>query len=235
MRKIVVATLALLLGAEVAGAKDMAAAAPQSLTFAVTRNGESIGTHTVRFVNEGDRRKVSTDISFSVKTMGVAVYRYVHHSTENWQGDRLQSLSARTDDNGNTYKVEVSRIGEQLRVNREERKPIIRAPSLEQYLPAETKAESETVPGTTLPTSLWNVRLPAQSVLINIQHGRQSRFQVSKLGQETIKTSSQSVQATHYRYAGEIRFDQWFDANGRWVKAIFTAHDGSTIDYTLQE
>jgi hypothetical protein len=37
-------------------------------------------------------------------------------------------------------------------------------------------------------------------------------------------------------YAHAVRYmDQWFDERGRWVKGTFTAFDGSTIEYILQE
>jgi hypothetical protein len=228
-------TMALLLAAGGAAAEDTAALAPQSLTFIASRNGETLGTHTVRIASEGGRTTVVNNIDLALKAMGVTVYRYAHHSTELWQGARLQSLSARTDDNGSIYKVQVNRQGDALRVDREVRKLLIKAPSLEQILPAETSSASETQPGSLLPTALWNPRIATQSALLNAQHGKPSRIQVSKLGRDTVRTSRRSVEATRYRYTGDLRFEQWFDDRGRWVKAVFTAPDGSLIDYTLQE
>ena len=53
---------------------------------------------------------------------------------------------------------------------------------------------------------------------------------------EAVTTASgATVQATRYRYTGELRMDQWFDDRGRWVKAAFPAFDGSMIEYILQE
>ena len=224
-----------MLGADGAAGQNMAAAAPQALSFTATRNGQVLGTHTVRITDEGSRLRVVNSIDLNLKAVGVTVYRYVHHSTELWQGDRLQSLSARTEDNGAVYKVEVARQGEALRVNREERKPVIKAASLEQVLPAETRSASETLPGNMLPTALWNPKIATQSALLNAQLGKPSQIQVSKIGRGTVRTSSRTVEATQYRYTGDLRFDQWFDERGRWVKAVFTAPDGSLIDYTLQE
>jgi len=43
------------------------------------------------------------------------------------------------------------------------------------------------------------------------------------------------VDANHYRYSGDVNKDQWFDDSGRWVKTVFKASDGSTIEYILQE
>ena len=54
------------------------------------------------------------------------------------------------------------------------------------------------------------------------------------LGRETIRTASSSIDATRYRYTGDLVMDQWFDDAGRWVKTSFTASDGSTVEYVLK-
>ena len=207
MHRQLAAMAIMVLGVDGAAAQGLAAAAPQSLTFAASRNGQPIGTHTVRIVDQGDRRTVVNSIDLALKALGVTVYRYAHHSTEVWQGDRLQSLSARTEDNGATHKVQVNRQGESLRVDREERKSVIKAVSFEQVMPAETRSASETQPGTLLPTSLWYRRIATQSALLNAQSGKPSRIQVSKLGRDTVRTSRLSIEATRYRYAGDLRID----------------------------
>lgn len=235
MRALPVAMLVLLLGAEGAAGQDLAARAPQSLVFTATRNGEPIGTHAVRIVDQGEQRTVTNAINLSVTKLGLTVYRYAHQSTELWHGERLQSLTATTEDNGAVYKVRVNRQGDALRVDREERMPVVRAPSVEQFLPAEVRSSSETQPGSMLPTALWSPRIATQASLLNMQHGAPSRIQVSLVGRETVRTSSRAVEATRYRFVGDLKFDQWFDDRGRWVKAVFTAPDGSLIDYTLQE
>ena len=60
-------------------------------------------------------------------------------------------------------------------------------------------------------------------------------FHVTPLGREKVKTATGRVDANHYRYAGDVTKDQWFDDSGRWVKTLFKASDGSTIEYILQE
>lgn len=235
MRVLVVAMMTLLLGAESAAGEQVASAAQQSLTFAATRNGQPIGTHTIRIVDQGDLRTVTNDIRLDLKAMGLTVYRYVHNSTELWRGDRVQAIHATTEDNGTVYKVRVTRQGDALRVDREERKPIIKAASMEQFLPAETRSASEIQPGSMLPTALWSPKIASQSSLLNIQLGTPSRVQVNLVGRETVRTSRNAVEATRFRFSGDLRFDQWFDDRGRWVKAVFIAPDNSTIEYTLQE
>ena len=69
---------------------------------------------------------------------------------------------------------------------------------------------------------------------MNTQTGTEARIQVSVLGRETIRTTNASIDATHYRYTGDLVMDQWFDDTGRWVKTSFIASDGSTIEYVLK-
>jgi hypothetical protein len=234
MRKPIAASVAALLCSHVAfAAADQFAYSP-TVTFNVSRNGEQIGTHVLRFSEDGGRRVVAVEIDFTVKTMGVTIYRYIHRSKEVWQGDLLQSLSGTTDDNGARYTVNAIRKGDQLAVDREEIVPIVQAALMDQGLPRHNKS-SEAMLGTILPTSHWKRQQTSQSVLLNTQLGVQSKVQVTDLGRATIQTTTKSLETTHYRYTGGIKLDQWYDDRDRWVKARFIARDGSTVEYTLQE
>ena len=66
-------------------------------------------------------------------------------------------------------------------------------------------------------------------------HRNEAHVKICTLGRASVKTSSNALQATHYRYDGDIKMDQWFDDRGRWVKVSFKGSDGSTIEYVLQE
>ena len=60
-----------------------------TLSFAVYRNGEAIGRHTLAFQHNGADLTVSTTIDFAVKVLGVTAYRYIHRGQEVWNGDSL--------------------------------------------------------------------------------------------------------------------------------------------------
>ena len=49
-----------------------------TLSFAVYRNGEPIGRHTLAFQHNGRDLTVSTTIDFAVKVLGITAYRYTH-------------------------------------------------------------------------------------------------------------------------------------------------------------
>jgi len=186
-----------------------------TLTFAVHRNGEPIGRHTLAFQQSGSDLMVSTTIDFAVKVLGITAYRYSHRGQEVWAGDAFQSAFTQTDDNGTKYTVRAQRTANGIDVQR---------PSGREVMPAGT-----------LPTSHWNVRQIGQTTLLNTQNGAQAHIQVTPLGRDKVKTASGWIDANHYRYSGDVTKDQWFDDRGRWVKTTFKASDGSTIEYILQE
>jgi hypothetical protein len=77
-----------------------ASAAPAGITFKVVRGGSEVGTHTVRFRDEGDVLVAESAVRIQVRLAGFTVYRYTHDTTERWQDGRLLALSSRLDRNG---------------------------------------------------------------------------------------------------------------------------------------
>lgn len=188
----------------------------QTLAFAMMRHGHQIGSHRLVFERDGGRLKVSTSIDIAVKLIGITAYRYSHRAQESWDGDSLVSLTSRTDDDGKAYAVQANRTAEGVVVQTQ-------------------NAGRSVLPAGILPSSHWNVRQVEQTILLNTQKGNAAHVKATALGRETVKTSSGALQATHYRYDGDIRMEQWFDDRGRWVKMAFTGSDGSSIEYVLQE
>ena len=205
----------LLVGSAPLGALAQALPYGPTLSFAVYRNGEQIGKHTLTFQQNGSNLTVSTAVDLAVKMLGFTAYRYSHRAQETWAGDTFQSASTQTDDNGTKYTVQAKRTPAGIDVQR--------------------SSGHEVMPTGVLPSSHWNVRQISQSSLLNTQNGNQAQVKVTPLGREKIKTASSWIDATHYRYSGDVTKDQWFDDRGRWVKTTFPASDGSTIEYILQE
>ena len=189
-----------------------------ALAFAAVRNGQTIGHHRLTFQRDGAQLTVSTTIELTVKIMGFTAYRYAHRAQEIWNGDVFQSLASRTDANGKQFAVQIRRDGSHLAV--------------EGSVGADTRRA--TLPLHLLPSSHWNVRQTREPALVNTQDGTEAKVQVTTIGRDTVVTANARVDATHYRYTGDIAMDQWFDDAGRWVKTAFTAADGSTVEYRLQ-
>jgi hypothetical protein len=234
MRRQLVAALFLVVAASTAvAANDFPYG--RTLAFTVYRNGKEIGHHTVTFQEDGSQRMVNVSVELAVKALGVTAYRYAHNSQEIWNGGTFQTLQARTDDNGMKYQVHVQRDSKGLVVDRQVTPPLLPAATNDQGL-LQAESSRDLLPASMLPTSNWNFGQVGQSVLLNTQYGTPSHTKITPMGREPIKTTSgATIEATRYRYTGDLRMDQWFDDRGRWVRAVFPAFDGSTIEYILQE
>jgi hypothetical protein len=207
---------------------------PSRINYAIYRAGQQVGRHTVTFEHKGPIKLVTADCEIEVRSLGVIAYRYVHRSREEWTGEQLQSLRATTDDNGKQFTVSAQRHGTALVVERSAPGAVPTAALADQgYRGPDVSRQS--LPANLLPTSGWDFRQVQQTALLNTQDGTVARVQVTPAGQETVRMPGGSVPATRYRYTGDLRMDQWFDGRGRWVKGTFTAFDGSTIEYILQE
>jgi len=205
---------------------------PPVVTFAIFRNGENIGRHVINFQQKGDARIVTVDVDITVKALGVAAYRYVHHSNEVWIGDQLQSLQSTTEDNGRKFSVSAQRVGANLKVEHTNTGPVASAAYDGFQAPDITR---ETLPASTMPTSQWNFRQVKQTTLLNTQYGIPAHVKVVAGPRELVRTSKGSVEARRYSYSGDLHMDLWFDDHNRWVKGTFAAFDGSTVEYILQE
>ena len=91
MRLFLAPMLAVALGAQ---------AAPQSWSFRVLLDGRDIGRHTFTREPSGDAARVLSEARFDVRFLIFSAYRYEHRAEEQWRGGCLESIVARTDDNG---------------------------------------------------------------------------------------------------------------------------------------
>ena len=93
----------------------------------------------------------------------------------------------------------------------------------------------EIVSAQTLPSTQWNLRQVRENRLLNTQYGVLSHTSIARGAREVVRTTHGTVEAIRYTYTGDLQAIQWFDDKGRWVKAAFTAFDGSSIEYILQD
>ena len=90
------------------GANAAPGASSETLRFAIMRNGDQIGTHTVE-INRGPKEtsvNMSTDLN--VKVMFITAYHLQFTTREKWVGGKLVALNAERDDNGTKHKVSAS-------------------------------------------------------------------------------------------------------------------------------
>ena len=77
-----------------------------------------IGYHRFTLREQGDGRELKSESRFEVKVLFVTAYRYAHDATEQWRGNCLESMTARTDDNGDRPTVDAKMENGQLAVIR---------------------------------------------------------------------------------------------------------------------
>src|SRR6202140_840537 len=132
-----------------ASALSAAETKPSAATrnFTVMRNGDQIGTSTMRISRDGAGTLAEIVTHIAVKIAYITVYHYDQSETESWVDGRLVRMSSRTDDNGRRHKVSVTRSGDTLSVD------------------ADGKVAE--VDPAVIPVSLWNASLMGQTTALN--------------------------------------------------------------------
>ncbi len=184
------------------------------LRFSVFRNGEAMGSHIVKFNRDGDDLVVHTDFEIAVDFLFLTAYRYRYDSRARWRGDHLLDLQAVTDDDG-----EVS---------------VVTARRQQDYVEILGPGGSISAPSPLFPTNHWHAAVVDQTQVLNTITGRVNRVTIADLGAATVETERGGILATHYRYAGDLNTEVWYDSKGRWVKLRFAGEDGSIIEYRCE-
>lgn len=226
-------TLLLATGATLATGTARAFPYGERLSFVAHRNGQRIGTHQIAFQEDAGRRVVTTTIDFAVRMLGIVAYRYHHRAREIWSDDEFLGIATETDDNGEKYAVKAQKEPGALIVQRREPQSFFKTSGGDAAM--QQPWLRETHPSNLLPSTHWNIAQTRQHALLNTQTGKITHVAVREVGRETVRTATEAPPATHFSYGGDITMDQWFDDQGRWVKATFkAATDGSLVEYTLQ-
>lgn len=187
----------------------------EELKFVVERNGRNVGQHVTRFARAGERLEVVSNMQIQIDFLIFTAYRFEYSSTDVWCGDRLESLQAFRDDNGDKQFVQAEREGDQVLVSDGQR--------------------DLSAPADIMPTNHWNAAVLSRNEVLNTLTGDIDRVQIEPLGPGSIsRADGQMLEARHYRYTGEIEADVWYDADGRWVGLRFEGKDGSEIVYRCE-
>jgi hypothetical protein len=184
---------------------------PPRAEFVATRNGEAIGRCIFEFARSQDALDVLIDVRLTIRILSIPVYRWSHHAVEHWQGGRLQTMSADTDDDGKRRHVEAAREATgTLALVVDQRRVAVDADAV--------------------PASFWNPAVLSAGVVIDAVTGNAARPEVQRVADEP-DTAGTAV--SHYRVASEAGLKQevWFDAANRLVQFTAFASDGSAIAY----
>lgn len=215
MRKLSLILRSLLAAAPifVVSAAAQAEGEASTLNFAVTRNGDPIGTSTVRLQRQGSHTVAEIATRVQVKIAFLTVYRYEQRETERWADGKLVAMTAVTDDNGTVHKVSATNRGDKLAVN-------------------VNGKVSEVDPGL-VPVSLWNAALVQKRVALDTQSGSVVPVSVVDHGKERLVLQGRATTAHHYSINTSFPQDVWYDEQQRLLKVELRGSDGSTISYQL--
>jgi hypothetical protein len=118
--------------------------------FVVRLDGREIGSHRFAVDETPDGLRVSSQANFSIKLLGVTVYRYRHSSREQWRNGCLSRIDASTDDNGSHVEVHGQQTPEGFAI----------------------EGSDSPLTGCVMTFAYWNPRLPSQTHLLDPGTGR---------------------------------------------------------------
>jgi hypothetical protein len=173
-----------------------------------------IGYHRFTLSGEGAARELKSETRFEVKVLFITAYRYVHDATERWRGNCLESITARTDDNGERSVVEASGNADGLVVT--------------------GTGGRETLPACIMSFAYWNPQMLRQARLLNAQTGKFEAVKVALVGEETITVRGAAVNAKRYRITGPKNpIDLWYSAADEWLALESVLGGGRRLKDTL--
>ena len=185
----------------------------QSLAFDIIRHGETIGSQRLVFTRHQDVTEVHIDISVKVTALSLVAYRFEQHGTEVWAGDRLETLSMESDDNGERHKVEARRIHATLR----------------------TTVDGKTTDYPEMPpASLWHALPLAAALVLDPVDGTPTPISTTDAGWETLGVRGKPTHVHHWVWSGGLNRDLWYDDKDTLVQIRVLGDDGSEITYVLR-
>ena len=190
-------------------------AGPGQWAFRVFLDDKPIGTHLFTLQGQEAQRELRSEASFTVKVLGLTLYRYEHLALERWQGDCLVSLEARTNDDGVRKTVQARVEGSTLAVV--------------------ANGTRNQLGGCVTTFAYWNPAILAADRLLNAQTGRLEKVRIESQGRDwVLNAQGQASQASRYRIVGpEEPITLWYDEANRWVGLESQVGSGRRLTYRL--
>jgi hypothetical protein len=182
-----------------------ARAAPADIAFKVMRQGSQVGTHTVRFRDDGDVLRARTELRIRVTLAGFTVFRFTQDTEEAWRGNRLVGLESRADRNGRAGACSAVAEASGIRLRG-------------------TVGET-VVPATAAPLTWWRAASFAPGVpLFDVRDARPVAPELRR---------SPEAGGQRVKLIGGEGAEILFDGAGRWIGFATTGEDGSSVTYEL--
>jgi len=182
-----------------------ARAAQAARRFAILRDGDDIGFHTIALSREGDDLRVAIDIEIVVRVFGIAAYRYEMRNREVWRGGRLMSMDCAVNDDGKAKTVRAAREAGALRIDG----PLYRGAA----------------PDLAATTTYFTQDFLKRDTWISTDNGELYPVSVAPQGSQSIATGAGRVDCAAFRATNNADFDVtlFYDARGEWASVAFDA------------
>jgi hypothetical protein len=154
--------------------------------------------------------RCDTDIKVA---FGILHYKYVYRGLEVWKDRRLIRLDSNTDDNGKRFVVSAVPDGANLKmkVNNVEKQ----------------------VRGDVWVTSYWTLPDPkiraGQLTVLDADSGKMLDGKLGFIATEKLRVAGQEVTLNHYRFAGKVNVELWYDGSERLVRQEWTEQAHKTV------
>ena len=188
--------------------------------FNVSLDGSPVGYHRFALSECGSEFELHSEARFNVKILFFNAYRYVHDSQELWQGDCLDKIDARTDENGSRQTVRGAMTAARFVISGSGRDTEL-ASCVQTF-------------------AYWNPQILRATHLLNPQTGKYVPVRVEYIGAESLTVRGVPQASEHYRLAGDasvgaaLRIDLWYSPSREWLALESTTADGRRLHYQLQ-
>jgi Family of unknown function (DUF6134) len=151
--------------------------------YEVIRKDEKIGAHSVVFRREGGHLAVATRTDIAVELLGVTLYRFHYQAQEDWIDGRLTRLVSRTDNDGKTLTVNLTKASGRIR--------------------GTCNGVVLDLPADMLPISVWHPDFIRQSVILDQYRCATRKIRATDRGIDLIFAGLKTVKAR--RHLGALR------------------------------
>ncbi|MEG3619577.1 DUF6134 family protein [Magnetovibrio sp. PR-2] len=191
---------------------------PETLNYAISRDGEIIGSHRVTVSQIKHQIRVDVHTEIKIEGFFTTKYAFDHSAQETWAGGVLYEMTAITESDGKTVSVQAYEQNGRLIVD-----------SLDVGMD-----RRQILPLGLQPSSLWNADTVNQTQLLNAHNGKVLSIKVEDLGPKTVTVQGIETPVHHYALSGELTRELWYDENGRLVRLKFPDNSTIPVTYTIK-
>ena len=181
------------------------------IEFDIYRNNKLIGQHVFSFNKNGDEIKVTSEINFQIKKLGVVLYKYNVKGTETYRSGKLVEFNSKTNQNGKNKYVNLKLENDEYNID--------------------GSSYQGNAPTDYLIGTWWNhsiVKAPAQ---ISAVSGRIIKQNAKFIGKEIISINGKIYNTLHFNFTStdknlskdkKLNTHIWYEEDTlNWVKASF--------------